>query len=106
MKVYEKDMANFEIDMKEHEKDMAELEIDMKELKAELIILENFLKEVRSELVSDGYIDDADDDFDLELSEEKMVVNGKTLPDKLHKKYLKIYEDNYGKELEDKVRIH
>ena len=106
MKEYEKDMANFEFDMQEHEKDMAELEIDMKELKAELKILEGFLKEVRSELVSDGYIDDADEDFDFELSEEKMVVNGKTLPDKLHKKYLKIYEDNYGKELEDKVRIH
>jgi hypothetical protein len=84
---------------------MKDLKIDMSHLKEKMERLKEFLKDVRSELIKDGYIDENDNDFDLEFTKNKIEVNGKRLPDKLLEKYKKIYKEHFGKEINDRFRI-
>ena len=84
---------------------MKNLKIDLSNLKEKMNALKGFLKDVRSELVKDGYLDDNDDDFDLNFTKDKIEVNGKRLPDNLLEKYKKIYKEHFGKEIDDRFRI-
>ena len=105
MKDFKVDMKEFKANMKDFDVDMSELKNEMKELKVELKKLDGFLDETKSELISDGYVDEDAEDYDMELHEDEMIVNGKKLPDDLHKKYLDIYEKHFDKKLEDRVRV-
>ncbi len=84
---------------------MKDLKIDLSHLKEKMKTLKEFLKDVKSELVKDGYLDENDDDFDLNFTKDKIEVNGKILPDSLLEKYKKIYKDHFGKEMDDRFRI-
>jgi hypothetical protein len=95
------DMDEFNESMEELRESLKDLDIDMSGLKKDMKKLKGFLKDMSSELEWDGYIDDADEDYELELDEDEMIVNGKRLPDRLHRKYLKMYEQHFGKELDD-----
>jgi len=106
MKELSESLKDIKINMSGFDDEMLKLNIDMKGLKKDLKKLKGFLKEMSSELEWDGYIDDADEDYELELNEDEMIVNGKKLPDKLHQKYLKMYEKHFGKELEDAFTVH
>ena len=55
----------------------------------------NVLPHFREEMIKDGLIE-AGDSYGLELSDSKMKVNGKKQSDKVHKKYLKLYEEVSG----------
>ena len=99
-------LKNLKINMSGFDDEMVKLNIEMKGLKKDLQKLKSFLKDMSSELEWDGYIDDAGDDFELELNEDEMIVNGTRLPDKLHQKYLKMYEKHFGKKLEDSFTMH
>ena len=84
---------------------MKDLKIDMSHLKEKMKALKGFLKDVRAELVKDGYLDENDEDFDLNFTKDKIEVNGKRLPDNLLEKYKKIYKEHFGKEIDDCFRI-
>ena len=84
---------------------MKDLKIDMSHLKEKMKELKGFLKDVRSELVKDGYLNENDDDFDLNFTKDKIEVNGKRLPDNLLEKYKRIYKEHFGKEIDDRFRI-
>jgi hypothetical protein len=99
-------LKDMKINMSGFDDEMLNLKIELKGLKKEMKKLKGFLDEMSTELEWDGYIDDADDDFELELSEDEMIVNGTKLPDRLHRKYLEMYEEHFGKELEDRFTMH
>ena len=103
---FKESMREFKKEMKKHKKEMANLGVEMKELKKEMKILGAFLGEVKKELVVDGHMDNVNDEVEFMLSKDKMEVNGYTVSEWLHKKYLNIYKKHYGKELENEVSIH
>lgn len=105
MKDFKVDMSEFKANMRDFDVDMSELKSEMEELKVELKKLDGFLDETKSELIDDGYIDSGDEDYEMELDEDEMIVNGKKLPDDLHKKYLNIYEKHFDKKLDDRVIV-
>jgi hypothetical protein len=95
----------FNFDFDKLDLKMKDLKIDLSHLKEKMKTLKEFLKDVKSELVKDGYLDENDDDFDLNFTKDKIEVNGKILPDSLLEKYKKIYKDHFGKEMDDRFRI-
>ncbi len=96
------------IDMSRLKEKMKDLKIKMKGLDKKLESLKAFMKDVRSGLVKDGYLQNDDEDFAMDLSENGMTVNGKKLPDSLFEKYKKLYRDHFGKDLKEDqhFRIH
>lgn len=94
-----KSMENVRIHMKD-------IKIDMSKLRAKLKQLKNFMIDVRSELVKDGYLDDEDEDFEMEFTKDKLEINGHRLPDNLLEKYKDIYKEHFGKEISHKFRIN
>ena len=103
---FAKGMEEFGESMGNLKIDLSGLEEELDELKVELKKLDNFLDETSEELVEDGYIDDEDEEYDLVLNKRKMVVNGERLSDELHEKYLKIYEDNFGRLPKSTLRLN
>ncbi len=101
----ELNMEDLEHEMDRLNEEMDDLNIEMEELDKEMKILDKFLGEVKTELKQDGFIEDADDEFTMELSENKMTVNGEKVSDALLSKYKSIYKKHYGKEIKDKVKF-
>ena len=104
--------VNIDFDFKELNESMEKLKeklkdmkIDMSNLKEEMKKLKSFLHELRSELIKDGYVENDDEDFELEFTKDKIVVNGERLPDNLLEKYKKIYEANFEREIDGKFRM-
>jgi bla regulator protein blaR1 len=98
-------LKNIKVDLSGFDEEMADLKIELTGLKKELRVLKRFMHNLKEGLVDDGYLEDDDDDFDLDLSREEMILNGKQLPESAHKKYLKLYKEHFGEELEDEFRI-
>ncbi|MCH7773185.1 MAG: hypothetical protein IH784_02115 [Bacteroidetes bacterium] len=94
------DMDNFKEEMEGLREELNDLKIDLKDLDIELNKLDGFMDDLREELESDGLIDNKDDDFDLDLSNDKMIINGEPVPDELFKKYKDMYEEHFGKKLD------
>ena len=84
---------------------MKGLNIKMDHLKEKMKALKGFLKDVKTELIKDGYLDKNDEDYDLDFTEDRIIVNGKRLPDNLLEKYKKIYKEHFGKEIDYRFRI-
>ncbi len=95
------DMDNFKEEMDGLREELKNLKFDLKDLDTELDKLDGFMGSLREELESDGLIDNKDDDFDLDLSNDEMLLNGDPVPDELFKKYKDMYEEHFGKKLND-----
>lgn len=106
MKELNENLKDLKINMSGFDDEMIKLNIEMDVLKSEMKKLKGFLNEMSAELEWDGYIDDADEEYELELNEDEMIVNGRKLPDRLHEKYLEMYEKHFGKELEHCFSMH
>jgi bla regulator protein blaR1 len=106
MKELKENMKDFKIDMSDLDIDLSNLKIDLKDLKVEMKKLKSFMKDLRKDLVSESYIDNSDEDFEMDLTNDYVTVNDKKLPDSLHKRYLAMYKKHFGKELEKDFRIH
>lgn len=98
-------LKNIKVDLSGFDEEMADLKIELTGLKKELRVLKRFMHNLKEGLVDDGYLEDDADDFDLDLSREEMILNGKQLPESTHRKYLKLYKEHFGEELEDEFRI-
>ncbi len=94
------DMENFKEEMRELKEELKHLDIDLDDLDIEVKKLDGFMDNLREELESDGLIDNKDDDFDLDLSNDEMLINGDPVPDELFKKYKDMYEEHFGKKLD------
>lgn len=97
---FEFDMDNFKEEMEDLREELKDLKIDLKDFDIELDKLDGFMDDLREELESDGLIDNKEDDFDLDLNKDKMLINGKPVPDDLFKKYKDMYEEHFGKKLD------
>jgi len=75
------------------------LDDEMENLNMEMKKLENFLKELKSELVKDKILQNKDEKYKLDFETEKIIVNGKELPDELFQKYKRMYKEYFGKDL-------
>ncbi len=103
---FKETMKELKEEMKKHKKEMANLKLTTKGVKKEMKTLGGFFKEAKEEMVRDGFIEDVDENFELELSKETMKVNGKTIDAWNHAKYLNIYKNHFGKELEDEISVN
>lgn len=64
-----------------------------------------FMKTAKSEMVDDELIDSRSELEDFELSNDKMIVNGKTVSPEIKKKYLAMYEEYTGKKMDGEKKI-
>ena len=101
----ELNMDDLKEEMEQLDEEMENLSKEMEDLDKEMKILNSFLDDVKNELVNDGLIKNSNDEFQLELSEDKMEVNGEKVSDALHIKYKEIYKNHYNKELNEKVKF-
>ncbi len=95
------EMDNFKEEMEDLKEELRDLKIDLKDLDTELDKLDGFMEDLREELESDGLIDNKEDDFDLDLNNDEMLINGEPVPDELFKKYKDMYEEHLGRKLDD-----
>ena len=86
--------------MEKLSEELADLDINMDDLNKELKKLDAFMDELREELVKDGYINNTDEEFELDLSRNHMTVNGERLPEDLFEKYKRLYKTHFGKEID------
>jgi chromosome segregation ATPase len=99
------DMDNFKEEMRELKEELKHLDIELDDLDIELKKLDGFMDDLREELQSDGLIDNKDDDFDLDLGNDEMLINGEPVPDELFKKYKDLYEEHFGKKLNGDYKL-
>lgn len=102
---FKESMNELKENLKDIKIDMGDLDIDLSDLKLEMTKLKNFMLDLKDDLVNESYIDSVAEDFDLDLSKNEITVNGKKLPDSLQKRYLKMYKEHFGKELENNFTI-
>ncbi len=79
---------------------------DLKEAKKTLRKYKSFMREFKSELEKDKLIENVDDDFEMEFNSIELIINGKKVPDELHKKYKKMYEQHFDKQMDDDININ
>lgn len=99
------DMSELKNSMKELQKNLKGIKIDLKDLKGDLKKLNLFLEELKSQLVADGYIKSENEDYDLEMSNQKTIVNNIPVKDEHHKNYLNIYKRHFDKDIEGTIKI-
>jgi len=91
--------------MKELKNNLKNLKIESKDFKIEMKNLKTFLRDLKNELVKDGYLNSKDDELNLNMSADKMTVNGKKISGEHLTKYKELYKKHYGKEIEGKIKI-
>lgn len=96
---------DFDLDLNLEELHDNLAKIDFSELEEKLEELKEFVDELRSELYEDGYINDPDEEFDLDLGADDMWLNHERMPHEVHKKYLNMYEEHFGKKMDDDNRF-
>lgn len=99
-------LKDIQINVSDLDIDLTDLKIDLADLKVEMRKLKNFMSDLKKDLVKENIISSIDEDFKLEFSKEKILVDEKVLPANLHKRYLKMYKEHFGKELESSFVIH
>lgn len=99
------DMSELKNSMKELQKNLKGMKIDLKDLKGDMKKLNLFLDELKSELAADGYIKSKDEDYDLEISKEKTIINGVPVKDYHHKNYLELYKRHFDKDIDGTIKI-
>ncbi len=99
------DMDNFKEEMRELKEELKHLDIELDDLDIELKKLDGFMDDLREELQSDGLIYNKDDDFDLDLGNDEMLINGEPVPDELFNKYKDMYEEHFGKKLDGEYKL-
>jgi hypothetical protein len=104
-RIHEVDFEKLEKDLEGLKEKMGDLSVKMEGLETELEKLHNFLPALKQELVKDNLINSADDNLDLELSADKMSVNGKDVTGSLFTKYKSMYENHFDKKLEGKKKF-
>lgn len=60
---------------------------------------------IKSELIKDNLIENENENISFILSAKKLEINGQTLSQELHKKYLKLYEDITDERLEGTTKL-
>ena len=66
---------------------------------------ENMDKILESELKKDGFITEGNIKYEFDLSKETLTINGKTQPNDMKERYLKLFKDKTGKDLGEKFHI-
>jgi hypothetical protein len=102
---FKKEMEELKIEIQKMKEEMKDLKINMDDLGEDMQKLEGFMEDVKQELVADGYIKYKDEKFNLSISANEMKVNNELIPEETFKKYKDLYENNYGKELDEEIKI-
>jgi len=102
---FQLDMERLQEEMEDLNEEMEDLSAEMEKLDKDMKKLDMFLKAAKSELVKDGLIKSEDEEFELELSDDKMEVNDKKVPDELFEKYKSLYKEHYGEDIKGKIRF-
>ncbi len=100
------DMENFKINMSDLKDNLKDLKVKMKNLDKSLKTLDDFVNDLKSEMVKDKLIDNIDEKADINISGDKMTVNGKQVPNNLLDKYKEIYKKHFGRNLNKDSLLH
>ena len=99
------DFGNFDLNMDEFNDNMKDFGENMKKFGREMKKFGRFMRDAKDEMIDDGLIESEDDIDDFKLSEDEMIVNGRTVSPELRNKYLDMYEEHTGKRLEGNHKI-
>lgn len=99
------DISELKESMKELKKNLKGLKIEIHDNKGELKKLNLFLDDLKSELEKDGYIKSEEDDFNLEMSPEKTLIQNIEVKKEDHKKYKELYKKHFDKEIDGTIKI-
>ena len=105
VEINDRDWDDFRSEMRNLKDELRNLDVDMGDLKFEMKKLKRFMKDIRRELIDDGYLEYGDHDFDMEFNKDELIINGRKLPDSLFQKYKDMYEEHFGREMDDDFRI-
>jgi chromosome segregation ATPase len=102
---------NIDIDMSEVNDNLADLRAELKDKKSQLKSarsglnrFSSFMDDLKSELKDDGVINDEDDDIDMTFNSKEMIIEGERVPENLHSKYKKMFEERFGR-MDDNMSI-
>ncbi len=70
----------------------------------ELFQLRSHRLSLSEEMVNDGLVEPGEE-IEIQLTPDKLKINGKKMPDEVHQKYLEMYEKKQGVELSGKSRV-
>ncbi len=109
MQKHHDELNNIDIDLSGLDEYLADLgdnlgniDINLDKADSELKKLDIFVDELKDEMIKDGLIKDKSEKLDLDISENRMEVNGNKVNDELYKKYKKMYEDYFDTQLSGK----
>jgi beta-lactamase regulating signal transducer with metallopeptidase domain len=100
----ENELSNLDLELKGLDIDLSGLDDELENLDIELKKLDQFMDELRNDLANEGYLNNPDENFNLYLGKDKAAVNGTKLPDYLHDRYLNMYKNIFGHDLENSIR--
>jgi len=95
------DLSGLDEAMSHLDENLASVKINLNGLDVKLKKLNEFIETIKEEMVKDNLIEDKDDEVNLDLSKNGMKVNGKEVPPELYKKYKKMYEEHFEKEISE-----
>lgn len=101
MKQHEKDMQKHDQQMKQHEIDMKKHEEDMKVHEAEMKKHEAFMSDMKQMLVRENITGANEKNPSFNLTASKLIVNGKEVSSEILLKAKKLYQQHFGKSIED-----
>ena len=100
------DLSELRENMKELKNNLKGLKIKISGVESETKNLTGFLDELKKELYKDGYINSIDDNYNIEMSEDKTEINGTPIKDFDHQKYKKIYKKYFSRELNGTIKLN
>lgn len=99
MQKHHDELNHIDIDLSGIDDSLADIDLKLDKADSELKKLDIFIDELKDEMIKDGLIKDKSEKLDLDISENKMEVNGNKVNDELYKKYKKMYEDYFDTKL-------
>jgi len=81
-------LKDIKVDISGLDIDLSDFKVELKDLKVEMKKLKNFMNDLREDLVKENYLSSEDEDFEMDFDKDEITVDGKKLPDNLHKRYL------------------
>ncbi len=86
-------------------KEIKKVKIKLNKNKDKIKESQSFIKDLKKELVKDGFLKNETEPFELEFSNEEMLVNGEKVPNDLFLKYKQIHKEKFGSDNIGKIKI-
>lgn len=99
------DFPGLKKEMLKVKKEIKEAGRNLKSSNSELRKLNSFIKKLKTEMVNDRLIGSQDEDVNLKIDDGEFFINDKKVDDKLAEKYKIMYKENFGHDINRRIRI-